>query len=75
MNFKVLAVLVVSFALTVVSVLAAVSGSWLIAVPCGWSGVVGLLLTFNYCAGTRNKQLDEEIDEHVRIQRDQKQAA
>lgn len=75
MNFKVLAVLAVSFALVVVGIVAAVSGNWLAAVPCGWTGVVGVLLTFNYCAGERNKQLDEEIDEHVRIQRDQKQAA
>lgn len=78
MNFKVLAVLAVSFALVIVGIVAAVSGSWLAAVPCGWSGVVGLLLAFNFCAGTRNKQLNEETVEYARFPQErttQKQAA
>lgn len=70
MNFKVLAVLAVSFALAVVGIVAAVSGNWLAAVPCGWTGIVGILLTFNYCAGERNKQLDEDTVEYVRFRRE-----
>lgn len=68
MNFKVLAVLAASFALAIVGIVAAVSGNWLAAVPCGWTGVVGVLLTFNYCAGERNKQLDAETVEYARFQ-------
>ncbi len=75
MNFKILAVLVASFVLAVSGILLAVSGNWLAAVPCGWSGIVGVLLTFNYCAGERNKQLDREMVEYERLEHRNKQAA
>lgn len=73
MNFKILAVLAVSFALIALGIIAFVAGNYLAAVPCGWMGMTGLLLTFNHCAGTRNKEIDEE--EYERSRRSTKQAA